>query len=288
MHSMCSDGSYTPEELVGLAVKVGLRAIALTDHDTVTGVDAFLTACESVSRESGNGIRGVTGVEISTDSRYGSMHLLGYLMDHRHPELVSAVATIHGERTRRNQAILQNLKANGFDLNMERVAALATGDVVGRPHFARALVDDGHVASLRQAFDQYLGDRGSCYVSGFRFPVERAIAAIHAAGGVAVLAHPVTFRLGVNALDTFVGELKAMGLDGIEVFYPEHSPPRERSFRRLAQKYDLAITGGSDFHGAANPNIMMGRGFGDLNVADELLPALEARCADPEQVGRTR
>ena len=277
MHSICSDGSYAPEALVALASKIGLKAIALTDHDTVSGVDAFLAACEKISAETGSTLRGVTGVEISTDSRLGGMHLLGYLVDHHHPELLKAVETIRGERTQRNQAILRNLNERGFNLGMERISAMASGDVVGRPHFARALLEDGHVSSLRQAFDQYLGVRGSCYVSGFRFPVDAAIAAIHATGGVAVLAHPVTFRLGANALDAFVGELKTMGLDGIEVFYPEHTPQSVRAFRRLAEKYNLAMTGGSDFHGAANPAIQMGRGFGDLDVSDALLDGLEAR-----------
>ena len=277
MHSTCSDGSFAPEALVEMASKIGLNAIALTDHDTVKGVDPFLSACERVSAESDSPLRAITGVEISSDSRLGSMHLLGYLFDHRHPELLAALTTIHGERTQRNASILENLNKLGFNLSMERIASLASGDVVGRPHFARALLEDGHVTSMRAAFDHYLGDRGSCYVSGFRFPVEQAISSIRAAGGVAVLAHPVTFRLGVNALDEFVGELKEMGLGGIEVFYPEHTPARVRAFRRLALKYDLAMTGGSDFHGAPNPAIRMGRGFGELDVDDALLDALEAR-----------
>lgn len=274
MHSVCSDGTMTPGELVDEAVRRGMTAIALTDHDTVAGVDAFLEACQ----QSGS-VRGVPGVEISVDGRHGSMHLLAYLVDHHHPALVHAIDFVREERTRRNEAILGNLNDRGMGLTIERIQDLASGEVVGRPHFARALVEDGRVRSMREAFDRYLGDRGTCYVSGFRFPVEAAIEAIHAAGGVAVLAHPVTLRLGVNALDAFVGELAAMGLDGLEVFYPEHSGKHILEFRRLMNKYGLVASGGSDFHGAMSPDIRMGSGFGDMTVHDDILVALEERAA---------
>jgi predicted metal-dependent phosphoesterase TrpH len=162
---------------------------------------------------------------------------------------------------------------------MEQVAALAGGDIVGRPHFAQALLDGGHVANRREAFDRYIGDRGSCYETGFRFAVEEAIACIHSAGGVAVLAHPCVLRLGTNALDAYVGELADMGLDGLEVHYPEHTGRHIREMTRLTEKYNLIGTGGSDFHGAPNPDIRMGLGFGTLNVPDSVLDILEARCA---------
>ncbi len=275
MHSVRSDGTMTPGELVDEAVRCGMSAIALTDHDTVGGVDELLEACQR-----SGAVRGVPGVEISVDGRYGSMHLLGYLVDHHHPALVKAIDCVRNERTQRNEAILANLNDRGMELTMERIQALASGDVVGRPHFAKAIVEDGRVRSMREAFDRYLGDRGTCYVSVFRFPVESAIEAIHEAGGVAVLAHPVVLRLGVNALDEFVGELAAMGLDGLEVFYPEHTGKHVREFRRLMDKYALVASGGSDFHGSRSPDIKMGAGFGALHVDDEILVGLESRVAD--------
>jgi 3',5'-nucleoside bisphosphate phosphatase len=279
MHSTSSDGSYDAAALPEIALAQGLNAIALTDHDTVGGVDAFLAACESVSAQGEHVVRGVTGVEVSVSGRLGSMHLLGYNFDHHHAEMVRVLERIGGERRQRNETILNNLNDRGFGITMEQVAGLAGGDIVGRPHFAQALLDGGHVATRREAFDRYIGDRGSCYETGFRFSVEEAIACIHSASGVAVLAHPFVLRLGTNALDAYVGELAEMGLDGLELHYPEHTGRQMREITRLTEKYNLIGTGGSDFHGAPNPDIRMGLGFGTLNVPDSVLDTLEARCA---------
>jgi predicted metal-dependent phosphoesterase TrpH len=269
-HSTFSDGSLTPEELVALAVETGLTAVALTDHDCTDGVPRFLAACEAA------GITGVAGVEISAEVPHGALHMLGYGIEPGHPALEPNLANIRDGRQYRNTRILARLNELGLPLTWDEVAANAGEDVVGRPHFAKALLDRGYVSDKQAAFDRYLGKGASAYVDRFRLSPADSLAAIRAAGGVPVLAHPFTLDLGRRELAAYVAELKTIGLGGIEVYYSEHSAEQVQQYLDLAVELDLVATGGTDFHGEINPDVKLGTGFGNLRVPDDVLAALEA------------
>lgn len=270
VHSTFSDGSYTPEKIVEMAVDAGLTAIALTDHDTTAGTARFLAACEE------EGMRGVPGVEISANAVKGTLHILGYYVDKEDPEFESVLAKIRQGRAGRNDTIIKNLGKLGFDLTMEEVAAFAGEDVVGRPHFAQAMMKRGYVKDKQEAFDKYLAKGKPGYAERYRMSDSESIAEILRVGGVPVLAHPFTLELDAGALDKYVGDLVDMGLQGIEVYYSEHNKAQVDQYLALTEKYDIAATGGSDFHGEVNPKVKLGRGFGNLRVEDALLDRLEA------------
>lgn len=268
-HSTFSDGSLTPESLVAMAKSLGLTAVALTDHDCTSGHARFMTACLA------NGVRGIPGVEISANTREGTLHMLGYFVDGEEPGLHATLREIRGGREVRNRRILERLNDLGFALSWEEVASYAGEDVVGRPHFAQAMQAKGFVTTKEEAFDLYLGKGKPAYVDRFRLSPADSIAAIRGAGGVAVLAHPGTMGLGHRALSEAVAGLKLSGLGGIEAYYSEHTADQQAQYIGLASEFGLAVTGGSDYHGAANPAVRMGVGFGSLKVPDSLLAGLD-------------
>jgi predicted metal-dependent phosphoesterase TrpH len=271
MHSTFSDGTHTPETLAEMAAGFGLTAIALTDHDGMGGAARFLAACGK------EGVRGIPGVEISAQVSKGTMHILGYFVDHADEELESELARIRNGREVRNKEILDRLNALGCALDWDEVLALTDKEVVGRPHFAMAMQARGYVRDKTEAFDRYLAKDKPAYAERFRLSPADSIAAIRKAGGVPVLAHPFTLQLGNKALRKALGEFRDMGLQGVEVYYSEHSEEMEGTYKRMARELGLAMSGGSDFHGEVNPKIRMGIGFGRLRVPDELVAELEAR-----------
>ncbi|NQU40655.1 MAG: PHP domain-containing protein [Lentisphaerae bacterium] len=273
MHSTFSDGTHPPEELARLAGSFGLTAIALTDHDCMGGVARLLAACEA------EGVRGISGVEISARMSKGAMHILGYFVDHESTELEGALKQIREGRAVRNVEILKLLNGLGLELDWKEVRSYASEEVVGRPHFAMAMQARGYVKDKMEAFDRYLAKGKPAYADRFRLSPEASIAVIKQAGGVPVLAHPITLGLSHKALRVALGEFRAMGLEGVEVYYSEHPPALVHAFSQMARDVGLAMSGGSDFHGDANPRIRMGIGFGQLRVPDKLLVDLEARRA---------
>jgi 3',5'-nucleoside bisphosphate phosphatase len=274
MHSTYSDGSLTPEQLVDHAVAAGLTAIALTDHDCTGGLGRLMAACAKSK------LVGVTGVEISAEIKRGTLHMLGYFIEQGNAGLEAILARIREGREDRNGVILTKLNALGLALTWDEVASYAGEDVVGRPHFAQAMLAHGYVTTKDEAFEKYLAKGRPAYVDRFRLMPKESIAAIRDAGGVAVLAHPFTLELEKKALREAVAELRDVGLQGIEVHYSEHSPDQTRDYLELAMNLGLAVTGGTDFHGASNPEIRLGVGFGRLCVPDELLDKLAKRKED--------
>jgi 3',5'-nucleoside bisphosphate phosphatase len=270
VHSTFSDGSCTPEELIGEAARIGLSAIALTDHDTTDGVPRFTAAAVSAS------IQAIAGVEISADVKSGTMHMLGYLIDPANRTLIDRLKWLREGREERNAEILDKLNKLGFRLTWEEVAAFAGEDVVGRPHFAQALLARNIVKDKDEAFDKYLGKGKPAYAERRRMTPIHSIELIRAAGGVPVLAHPFTLNLSTEALKKQIAELRDFGLGGIEVFYSEHTPQMTSQYLNLAREFGLVATGGSDFHGAMNPDIQLGSGFGSLQVPDEVVAQLFA------------
>jgi len=271
LHSTFSDGSFSPEQIVREAKKANLSAIALTDHDSVSGVALFLKACE---RES---LRGIPGVEISVDYPRGTMHILGYFIDCSSRELNVHIEKLKAGRAARNRDILKKINNLGIPLSMAEVAAFAGEDNVGRLHFAQALVARGYVKTNQEAFDRYLAKGKSGYAERQRLTPRGGVEMILNAGGLASLAHPFTLELSPPELEKQVSELAHAGLQGIEVYYPQHNPNLVKRYLALAQKFNLIATGGTDFHGKPMPDIKIGRGFGSLNVPDSVLTRLEER-----------
>jgi len=272
VHSTFSDGSMTPEELVELATKSGITAMALTDHDGMMGIDRFMAACQI------HGIRGIPGVEISIEHIGGTLHMLGYFIDHHNPRILEALTRLRRGRAERNQFILERLNTLGVPLTWEEVSVLAKEDVVGRPHFAQAMIARGYVKKKDEAFDIYLGKGKPAYVERERFTVVESIDLIRSAGGVPILAHPCTLKMGRRRLREFLAELNSKGLQGIEAYYSEHTHEQHRFCMNMARDLGWVVTGGSDFHGAMNPYIHLGIGFGSLDIPDELVELLHARC----------
>ncbi|MDP6525136.1 MAG: PHP domain-containing protein [Kiritimatiellia bacterium] len=295
VHSTFSDGSMTPEELVDLAMKCGLSALALTDHDTTEGIESLLEAGERACRDSESGNRTLTcipGVEMSVAVERGTMHILGYFIDAGNRELESLLARVRGGRNERNEKILSRLCELGLSLEMSEVLGFAGDGVVGRPHFARALVEKEYVKSHQAAFEKYLAKGRPAYVDRYRPDARESIEVISNAGGVPAVSHPSTLGLGPKALRVVLEELIGAGLQGIEAYYSEHSPEVERKYVELADSLGLVATGGSDFHGDLNPAIRLGRGFGRLRVPDSVVDELRERKVSrrdaPQEAGRAR
>lgn len=268
-HTTHSDGSLSPAELAEAAVAVGLSAVALTDHDTTSGLAEFMQAA-------GGRLRAVPGVEISTDYWPGTVHMLGYFIEPGGPAEAMLVALREG-REERNMAVVQRLNDLGCPLTLEEVAAQAGGRVIARPHFAQAMVARGFVRDREEAFARYLGRGMPAYVRRRKFSPEESVRLIRGAGGVPVLAHPFSINLQTRRLRHLLAGWREAGLEGIEAWYPAHPPSRTASYLKLAGEFDLVATGGSDFHGTAKPDIRLGVGFGSLRVPDDVVDRLAAR-----------
>jgi len=274
IHSTASDGTLTPSEILVLAQNLHLGAIAITDHDTLDGSKDALSIGIPPS------IKFLTGVEISSElpppfSCSGSFHILGYAVDVDHPELNHTLGILRDSRKRRNPQILKLLSRLGIEIELDEVRNLAADSQLGRPHIAQLMVEKGYVQSIDAAFDEYLGNGKPAYVDRFRFECEETIKAILNAGGIPVLAHPLLLGIKENdILENLIAVLTEIGLRGIEVYYPEHSKNLVAYYSRLANRYNLLITGGTDFHGDIKPEIKMGLGKGDFFVPYELYEKL--------------
>jgi len=267
-HSVYSDGTNLPSELVAMAEKRGLTALSLTDHDTVGGLPELFTAAENSSVEA------IAGIELSAECEHGTMHILGYFIDYTCPTLLEKIKKVKEGREQRNIGILKKLNKLGYILLWSDIEKHAGKDVVGRPHFAAALVERGHVKSKKSAFDRLLAKGRPAYVERYRYTAKECIELIRMAGGVPVLAHPATIYLPDDQLFALVREMKAYGLGGIETYYAENHPRNMKKFSGWAKELDLIQTGGTDFHGKNTPDLKLGTGFGQLRVPDEVLDQL--------------
>ena len=266
IHSTASDGSLTPADIIDHAQKLNLAAIAITDHDSVDG------SKEALQIDIPPSLHFLTGVEISAAHPpffpgSGSFHILGYAIHLDNRDLNQALSKLQDARKNRNPEILKRLNKLGFRISLEEVNQEIGEGQLGRPHIAYAMLKKGFVASINEAFDKYLGNAGPAYVDKDRIECEQAISIIRAAGGVPVLAHPALLNIENNQkLDALLQNLVKIGLAGIEVYYPGHSPQQIRQYTELAENYGLLMTGGTDFHGSITPDTKMGSGNGDLFV----------------------
>ena len=271
-HSDRSDGSEQPRRIVELAHDVGCRAVALTDHDTLAGLS------EARERAGELGIRLVAGCEVSClPIAGGGVHVLVYFVDEPTSPLGAELVRLRADRRTRNEELAGRLRRLGIPITLEAAAAFAgTVEGVGRPHFARAMVAAGSVASLDEAFDRYLGNGGDAYVPKGRLTVADVCRLARESGGVAVLAHPLTVGLAGVALAAAVADMAATGLSGLEAAYGRYTPRQRTDLANLARRCGLVPTGGSDYHGVTKPDLYVGTGTGDLKVADRVLDQLEA------------
>ncbi len=270
-HSTASDGSFNPEELVLLAKKTGLKAIALTDHDTVEGLDKFLETGKKINLET------IPGVELSAYFEKGTLHILGYFLDYHNKTFLSRLKSFQEARAERNPKIIKKLQDLGIAITYEEVKLVSGSGQIGRPHIARVLVEKGIVKDFDTAFEQFLKKGAPAYVEKERIEPKECIEMIIAANGIPVLAHPFTLHLDNEALEAFIKKLKNWGLGGIEVYYTEHTPEQTAYYIQLAQKFELCITGGSDFHGKNKEGIILGKGYGNLEVPYYLLERLKEK-----------
>lgn len=272
-HTTHSDGTSTPTELVQAAADIDLAALAVTDHDITSGLAEARAAGERL------GVEIIDGCEISTMLPTGSVHILAYAFDVEDAGLQELLGEVRGCREVRNGRILEKLAGLGMPLEADEVNAFAQGQVVARPHFAMAMVARGYADSIQEVFRHYLHDRGPAYVPAEMPLPEVAIEATVAAGGVAVLAHGKSMRLGGKAqYRPMLERFKAAGLGGVEVDHPTHDAGWRRTFRELADALDLVPSGGSDFHGTAKPHIRLGEGDGTIEVHYETWQRLAARA----------
>jgi len=274
-HSTISDGTDAPRRVVELAAAAGVTAVALTDHDTLEHLPEARAAADDV------GVRLVPGCEISCEvagRAPGTMHLLVYFIDDAPGPLHDRLGELIDGRDNRNNRIIEALRADGVDITIDDVLAVAGDGSVGRPHVARVLMEQGYVSSIQEAFDRWLAKGRPAYVERVRLTPETAIELARASGAVTVLAHPRSLDLdGPEALEGFIAALASVGLDGVECLYGRYEPAERDELTALAQRHGLAVTGGSDYHGLNKPDLSVGTGRGDLAVPDRLLDELEAR-----------
>jgi 3',5'-nucleoside bisphosphate phosphatase len=271
-HTDRSDGTSTPAELIDEAVRVGLTALAITDHDTFAGYDAAVPFAQTA------GLDLICGIELSTRYQGGSVHLLGYFpLTPPSNDLRAWLGFILEGRRDRNNRLTAKLQSLGVDITLAEVEAVGR-TLTARPHFARVLVDKGYAKDIDSAFDLYLDESARGFVQRQEVSMEEALERILASGGVPSLAHPV--RVAKNnweKLAEYVDDLAGLGLRAIEVYHSDHSPEGTSYYRSLAERFHLGVTGGSDFHGANKPLISLGTGKrNNLHVPDEVLENLKA------------
>lgn len=262
-HSNCSDGSMSPSELVLHAAEKGLAAIALTDHDTVDGIK------EAVAKGQECGIEVVPAIEFSARSKTLT-HILGFYIDEDNAQLKSVLTEIVDLRKERNEVTAKLLQQLGFDVALEEAAAIAPGGIIGRAHYAKLLMDKGYTSSVKESFDKYLAAGKPAYFTNQKLEAKCIIETIHAAGGVAFLAHPHQMKFG-DKLEDYVKELVSYGLDGMEGYYSEYDEKMQAEYQAMASRYGLALSGGTDFHGDMKPHISIGKGLGNMAVPYSVL-----------------
>lgn len=260
LHTVFSDSTYTPQELIRQASMKGLSAIAIVDHDTVCGIEP------SIEAGSSQGVEVLAGIELTTEYLDTEIHILGYLLDYKHKGLLEKLDFLRKNRIERVYKITDKLKELGINLEAKSVFDIVKQGVPGRLHIARAMVKEKIVDSIFEAFRKYISDKGPAYVSGFKLSPYEGIKLIRDSGGISVLAHPYTL-----AKDELIPQFVEFGLMGLEVYYPEHTQSMINFYLDLARKYALLVTGGSDCHGDAKPEIKLG----SLKIPYELVEKLK-------------
>lgn len=284
VHSNRSDGTLSPSQLVDYAMEKGLKAFALTDHDTVDGLDEAIGYAESLKSAAGKGTAQtsaalsagdipevIPGIEFSTEYQGQDVHVLGLFIDYHEETFRKQLKEFVDSRTTRNQKMCRLLTEAGIPVTYEDMLAEFPDAVITRAHYAKYMLSHGYTKSMAEAFDRYIGDHCPCYIPREKVTPVQAVELVLKTGGVPILAHPVLYHMSDSRLDTLVRELTDAGLVGLEAIYGTYNAAEERQMRKLAAKYGLLISGGSDFHGSNKPGLDMGNGYGKLFIPCSLL-----------------
>lgn len=275
VHSNKSDGSLSPAQLVHLAVEKGLSAFALTDHDTTEGIDEAIEEAAKLPPEIH--LEVIPGIELSTEYEGKDIHILGLYIDHKAAFFIEQLKSFVDSRLVRNEKMCANLQQAGIDISYNKLLEAFPGSVITRAHYAEYLLKRGYVRGMTEAFDRYLGDHSKYFVPREKITPEQAVRLILNAGGLPILAHPVLYRMSDARLDALTCRLKNAGLIGIEAIYSTYSHSEEWQMRKLADKYGLCLSGGSDFHGAVKPSLELATGYGKLIIPESILTALKKK-----------
>jgi predicted metal-dependent phosphoesterase TrpH len=266
LHSTASDGSDPPEAIASIAARQGVEILALTDHDALDGIPIVRDLAEA------EGIRVIPGVELSVNEHGLDVHVLAYGFDPEDPGMLAAIQRWRDARRERARKILARLKGLGIRISLDDVEAIAGGGALGRPHVAEALLREGIVDTLNEAFQSYLGHHARAYVPKQTVPLDQAAEIVHDAGGVTVLAHPGTLNR-----DHLIAGWTKRGLDGIEVWHTKHDASAVNRYREMAKRFGLLMTGGSDYHGERTPGVRIGSVAVPDTILEPLDEALRAR-----------
>ena len=267
LHTTASDGRLSPTGLVNLLGEQGLRFVSITDHDSTEGLAEAYKAKNRFPD-----LQLIPGIELSADAGDSEIHVLGYFLDWKDPDFQRVLADLRQGRVGRGQAMVERLGELGLPVEWDRVLHFAGDGAVGRPHIALAMVEQGYVPAVREAFDLYLGRDGPAYVERRKLSPEDAVGIIRKVGGAAVLAHPSY----VNNLESHLARMKDAGLAGMEVFYGHYPPKTVRELGEIAKRFDLLTCGGSDYHALGQPDETLP---GQAGPPEEVVEALYARCA---------
>lgn len=269
-HSLKSDGSMTPAEVVQEAKRAGLTAIALSDHDTIDGIREAVAEGEKI------GVEVIPAIEFSVLSETET-HILGYFIDIENPRLLRILKEVVDLRIERNHVTTKRLNELGFDITLEEVRALAPNNFVGRAHFARVLMDKGYTQSVKEGFDKYMSVGKYAYCEKQRLSAQEAVELITECGGLSFLAHPHLTKLSDERLKEFLLELKGYGLCGLEGCYTDYTPEMQEKYQNLAEEMGLMISGGTDFHAKMKPHISIGTGLGNMKIPYSVLENMKKK-----------
>lgn len=276
VHSTASDGSFTPKELVDYAIEKELSAFALTDHDSVAGLDEANSYAEVLRKTRNDVPEVIPGIEFSTEYDGKDVHIVGLYIDYHSEVFQKHLEDFVHSRDVRNEKMCDLLRqGTGMDISYAKLQEAFPGSVITRAHYAKYMLQHGFVKSMAEAFERYIGDHCPYFLPREKVTPADAIGLILAVGGIPVLAHPVLYGMGRERLEHLVGELKAAGLLALEAIYSSYTPSDEREMRVLAQKYGLAISGGSDFHGTNKVDLDLGTGYGHLYIHPDILNNLK-------------
>jgi len=271
-HTNQSDGEKTPEELIDYAISKGITALAITDHDTIDGLQDASNYVENKE------IIFIPGIELDTKVEKGKMHILGLYIDYKNEEFNKIILDIQQERHNRNLKFIEEFNKMGFEVTLEELQEVGCGKFIGKPHFAKVFVKKGYIQTKAEIFDKYFNQPPLSNIKKTSLNPKEVITMIKKANGIAVLAHPQTLKLGDNELLDKIKELKSYGLDGLECYHSAQTPEQMKRFKEMAQKLNLLITKGSDYHGPiTKPEVELGIGTDNnivLNDDEEILTAI--------------
>lgn len=281
-HTTKSDGTFTPSELVDYAIEKGLTAVAITDHDTTEGLDEALSHAAALRKQGKPSVEVIPGIEFSTEYEGKDVHIVGLFISYHAPAFQSHLDAFVASRINRNIKMCERLQAADIDITYEKLQTENPGAVITRAHYAAYLLTHGYVKSRQEAFDRYLGDHTKYFVPREKVTPAQAVQLILAADGIPILAHPPLYHMGNERLDKLVASLKETGLMGIEAVYSTYTNQDEQNMCRLAEKYDLLLSGGSDFHGDNKPGLDLAVGYGKLFVPEEILNRIQSARSVPD------